>query len=458
VGPAAVEDGAAGGGAPAPLARRLGVRTATAVVAGQVIAVGIFLTPAGMAKSLGSPLLLLLVWLASGLMAVTGALCYGELAGRYPEAGGGYVYLREAYGRRVAFLYGWKSLLVLDPGITAALAAGFGAYASHLFGLSPAGGRAAGVLAIAAAAAGNLGGVRLGAGLMRWLTFVKIGLLLAIVAAGFGLAKGDWSNFVPLAAQRAGSDPLPAALAGGFVSAFFALAGWWDLTKLAGEVREPARTLPRALVGGVGIVTGLYVLTSAVFFYLVPPERVTSGETFAAQAGEVLFGAVGGQVIAAVVAVSIFGSMVGMMMVAPRVYVAMARDGLFLESVGRVDERTGSPARATLLQAGLATVLVLTGSFDEIISYFIFVSVLFVAVTAASVFVFRGRGAPSAAPLPLFPVPPLVFLGLAAVLLALLAAGNPVRALIGLAVVALGVPVYRFAFGAGARSRSKEVS
>lgn len=410
-----------------------------------MIAVGIFLTPAGMAKTLGSPLLILLVWLATGLMALAGALCYGELASRFPEAGGGYVYLREAYGRGVAFLYGWKSLLVMDPGITAALAAGFGEYAVYVFGLAPAGGKAAGIAAIAVAAAANIAGVRVGAGVMGWLTVAKVGLLVLIAAAGFGLARGDWSNFVPFVEQRPGSEPLVGALAGGFVAAFFALAGWWDVNKLAGEVREPERTLPRALALGVALVTALYVLTSAVFFYLVPPERVTSGETFAAQAGEALFGPAGGRVFAAVVLVSIFGSLVGLLMVAPRVYVAMARDGLFLESVGRVSPRTGSPVRATLVQASLAMALVLTGTFGDIVSYFIFAAVLFVAMTAASVFVFRRRGTRAPAPLPLFPIPPIVFLGLTAVLLALLLAGGPARALLGMAVVALGLPVYVFA-------------
>jgi APA family basic amino acid/polyamine antiporter len=195
-----------------------------------------------------------------------------------------------------------------------------------------------------------------------------------------------------------------------------------------------------------------------VFFYLVPPERVTSGETFAAQAGEALFGTTGGRIFAGVVVLSIFGSLVGLLMVAPRVYLAMARDGLFLSSVGRIDERTGSPVRATVVQTVLAIALVLTGTFGEIVSYFIFVSVLFVAVTAASVFVFRRRSGPAPAPVPLYPLTPIVFLVLSALLLVMLVAGSPVRALLGLAVVALGVPVYHFAFKGSARRKSKEVS
>ncbi|HWS53659.1 MAG TPA: amino acid permease, partial [Pyrinomonadaceae bacterium] len=267
------------------LQRRIGLRTATAVVVGEVIAVGIFLTPAGMAKSIGSPALLLLVWLVAGAMALSGALCYGELAARFPEAGGGYVYLREAYGEWLAFLYGWMALVVMDPGITAALAAGLGAYAAYALGLAPVGAKAAGVAAILLLAAANIAGVRVGAWLMRWLTALKLGLLAVVLGWGFVFRLGDWSHFSPLVAQREGSAPLAAALAGGLVAAFFSFGGWWDLSKLAGEVREPAKTLPRALVYGVLVVTAVYVLTSAAFVYLVPLGRVESGETFAAQAG-----------------------------------------------------------------------------------------------------------------------------------------------------------------------------
>src|SRR5688572_19497906 len=159
----------------ATLKRQIGFRTAVALIVGEVIAVGIFLTPSGMAKSLGSPLWLLVVWLVMGAMALSGALCYGELAARFPEAGGGYVYLREAYGPRLAFLYGWKCLLVMDPGLTAALAAGLAGYAGYAVPLSPLGLKAVAVGVIVALAAANILGLRLGAWLMRWLTVAKLG-------------------------------------------------------------------------------------------------------------------------------------------------------------------------------------------------------------------------------------------------------------------------------------------
>jgi APA family basic amino acid/polyamine antiporter len=240
------------------LKRQLGLRTATALVVGEVIAVGIFLAPAGMAKSLGSPALVFAVWMAMGLMALCGALCYGELAARFPEAGGGYVYLREAYGEGLAFLYGWMALVVMDPGITAALAAGLGQYAGYVFGLTPFGVKTVAVASILLLAAANVYGLEFGARLMRWLTALKLGLLLFVLAWGFVFRLGDWSNFVPFFAQREASAPLVAALAGGLVAAFFSFGGWWDLSKLAGEVKHPARNLPRALVYGVlvGAVAG----------------------------------------------------------------------------------------------------------------------------------------------------------------------------------------------------------
>jgi APA family basic amino acid/polyamine antiporter len=428
------------------LKRQIGLATAAAVVVGEVVGVGIFLTPAAMAKSLGSPLLVLVVWLLSGLMALSGALCYGELAARYPAAGGGYVYLREAYGAPLAFLYGWMVFLVLDPGLTAALAVGAASYVGYAAGLAPAGVKALAVASVLALAAVNAGGVRLGGWVVRWLTIVKLALLLFILLWGFGLSLGDWSHFAPFVERRAGSPALGGALSGGLVAAFFSFGGWWDLSKLGGEVRDPGRTLPRALTLGVLSVTLVYVLTSAAFVYLVAPERVTTGEAFAAQAGEALFGPAGALFFTCVVVVAVLGSLAAYTMSAPRVYFAMARDGLFLPSAARLHPRTGAPVRAILMQAALACVLVLLGTFDEIVSYFLFVVVLFITLTVVGLFVLRRKGRATEYVTPLYPLMPIVYVLLSAGLLFLLAAGSPRQALAGVGVVALGLPVYYLLF------------
>jgi len=429
------------------LKRQIGLGTATALIVGEVIAVGIFLTPAGMAKSLGSPAWLLVVWLLMGGMALCGALCYGELAARFPEAGGGYVYLREALGRPTAFLYGWMALLVMDPGLTAALAVGLASYVGYIFKLSPAGLKVVAIGSILFVALVNIRGVRLGGGLIRWLTILKLGLLGLLIIWGLGLQAGNWSNLTPFVAQRPGSEALLAALAGGVVGAFFSFGGWWDLSKLAGEVRDPEYTLPRALIFGVAILTAVYIITSVAFMYLVPLESVTSGETFAAQAGEVLFGRLGGQVLSGIVIVAVLGSLAAVVMSAPRVYFAMARDGLFIPAAAAIHPRYGTPARAITIQATLASLLVLVGSFNTIISYFVFVVVIFIALTVVSLFVLRrrqpGQGVYRT---PGYPVTPIVFLALIALLLFLLGGHNPKQALLGVCVVALGLPVYYLLF------------
>ena len=400
-----------------------------------------------MAKSLGSPVWLLIVWLLMGGMALCGALCYGELAARFPEAGGPYVYLREAYGRPIAFLYGWMALLVMDPGLTAALAVGLASYVGYIFKLSPAGLKAVAIGAILFVALVNMRGVRLGGWLISRLTILKLGLLGFVIIWGFALRAGHWSNFTPLVAQRPGSEALLGALAGGIVGAFFSFGGWWDLSKLAGEVRDPERTLPRALIYGVTIITAVYILTSAAFMYLVPLEQVTSGEIFAAQAGEVLFGRLGGQVLSGIVIVAVLGSLAAVVMSAPRVYFAMARDGLFIPAAAAIHPRYGTPARAIIIQATLASVLVLVGTFNTIISYFVFVVVIFIALTVAALFVLRRKASGGFVyRTPGYPVTPIIFLLLISLLLFLLGGHNPLQAGLGVGVVALGLPVYYLQF------------
>ncbi len=400
---------------------------------------GIFLTPAGMARGLGSPGLVFLVWAFMGATALCGALSLGELASRYPEAGGAYVYLREAYGPPVAFLYGWKCLLVMDPGLTAALATGLGAYAQATFpGLSP---KAVALAAIFVIAAANILGVRLAGAIGNALALAKIVLLVALVVWGFASGAGDFGHFSPLFTRRPDAGPLVAGLAGGFVLAFFSFGGWWEAAKLAGEVRDPRRVLPLALAIGVSAVTLLYVGVSAVFLYLVPTSTLVSDETFAAQAGIALFGPSGGRALSALVVVFVTSTLFAFMTFAPRLYYAMARDGAAPAFVGRVDPRTGTPVLAIALQAALAAVLVLLGSFETIVAYFVFVTVVFLALTVAGLYRLP-RPEPGGYSVPGWPVTPLVFLLMLLVTLVLLAAGNPRQTAAGIAVVLAGVPVY----------------
>jgi basic amino acid/polyamine antiporter, APA family len=408
-------------------------------VVGGTVGVGIFLTPAGMARSLASPALVFLVWAFMGTAALCGALSFGELAARYPEAGGSYVYLREAYGPAVAFLYGWKCLLVMDPGLTAALATGLGAYAQATFpGLSPKGVALTAIVTIAAA---NLLGVRLAGAIGHGLAVAKIALLVGLVAWGFASGAGDAAHFAPFVARRAGAGPLVPAVAGALVLAFFSFGGWWEAAKLAGEVRDPQRALPRALFLGVGAVTLLYASVSAVFLYLVPIEQDGSPETFAAQAGVALFGPAGGRALSALVALFVLGSLFAFMTFAPRLYFAMARDGAAPGVVGRLDPRTGAPLRAIGLQAALAAALVVLGTFEAIVAYFVFVTVAFLALTVAGLY--RLPRPAAGYRVPGWPLTPLVFLAMLLVTLVLLGAGSPVQAALGVAVVAAGLPVYR---------------
>ncbi len=433
---------AAPGTAEKEATRTLGLDSAAALVVGEVIGVGIFLTPAEMTKSLGSPFWVLVVWLSVGATVFCGALCYGELATRFPEAGGGYLYLREGWGPGVAFLYGWKSLLIMDPGLTAAVGAGLGRYAAVLTPMGNAGQKGVAIAAVLLLALISALGARIAGGVIRFLAGLKLLLLGAIIAWGFASHRGSWSNFHPWMEPRAGSAPLVAGLAGGIVAAFFSFGGFWDVSKIGGEVRDPARTMPRALALGVGIATVVYVLTSAAFIYLVPIEAVGSGSAFAAQAGAALFGAGGGRIFAGIVLVAVAGSLAAVLITAPRVYVAMARDGLFPASMGRLHPRFGTPVRAIVLQAALACIAVALASFDAIVAWFIFVTIAFVALTVAGLF--RLPVPPNGARVPWYPVTPLAFLALLATLLALLAAGRPFEAALGTAVVALGYPVYRF--------------
>jgi APA family basic amino acid/polyamine antiporter len=413
---------------------------ATCLIVGQVVGIGIFLTPAGMARGLGASGLVYAMWLLAGFMALAGALCYGELASRFPEAGGAYVYLREAWGEPLAFLYGWKCLLVMDPGITAALGAGLAEYVAYLLPLDASGRKGVAILVILLIAVLSALGTRLAAGALVLITGLKLGLLGVIVVWGFASGSVAWERVLPSFQRPPDAAPLLAALAGGFVAAFFSFGGWWEAARMAGEVRDPQRTLPRAFVLGIAVVTAVYVLTSAVFQGLVSASQTSTSDAFAAAVGERLFGPAGGTVLAVGVIVSVLGSLAAVMLASPRVYVALARDGLFPRRLARLHPRFGTPATSIALQAILAVLLVALGTFSDIVAYFVFITVAFIAASVAGLY--RLPESDTGFRTPLRRLTPAVFVALSALLLALLLAGRPVQALAGVAVVSLGAPVY----------------
>jgi basic amino acid/polyamine antiporter, APA family len=419
--------------------RQLGLPAAVAVVTGEAIALGIFLTPAAMAKSLGSPLLLGLVWLGVALMAMCGALSYSELAIRFPESGGEYVYLRAGYGEQVAFLYGWTSSIVMYPGVAAALAVGSAPYVAQLLPSGTPGLAFVPALLLCIFGAINFIGTRFSAAVMSFVNGFKLLILFALVAWAMASGHAHVANLMPFSVRRPGSDALFPAIAGGVMSAFFSFGGWWEASKIAGEIRNPKRTLPLAFVGGVAIVTVIYLLISASFLAVLPIDRVTSNTAFVAQFGGVLFGDAGARVLSACVLVCVCGGIAAITMAAPRVCYAMAQTGAFFPAFGRLHPRFGTPANAVLLQTGLALAVLLLGAFDRVLSYIIFSAVLFLALAASTLFRLREpvRGW-------WFPIAPISFIVLSVLVALLILMHNPLPALIGVAIVLCGVPFRRF--------------
>ncbi len=417
--------------------RQLGLAAAIAIVVGESIALGIFLTPAGMARSLGSPLLLGAVWCGMALMAFCGALCFAELAVRFPESGGEYVYLRRSFGDATAFLYGWMSTLVMYPGVAAALAVGAGAYVVALFPM----GKAAAVC-VPAALVLLFGGVNLlGSNVSgRWMTalnLLKLSVLFLLVTRALTSSHAHVANLFPLAERRPGAEALFPAIAGAAISAFFSFGGWWEAGKIAGEIRRPERNLPIAFLAGVGLVTAIYLLISFAFLVVMPMGGSTPSVAFVAQFGEALFGSAGAKILSACVLICVAGGLAALTMASPRVCYAMARAGAFLPSFGRMNER-GVPVNAVLLETALALVALLLGAFDRILAYIIFSVVIFQGLTVWSLF----RVTPRVRRW-WYPAAPIAFLVFCAVIALLILAHDPLPAFLGVGIVLCGEPVRR---------------
>jgi APA family basic amino acid/polyamine antiporter len=422
---------------PGALLRRFGVWAALAMIVAEVMGVGIFLTPAQMSRTLGSTEWVLGVWAVMGLLSAAGALCYAELGTRFPEAGGGYVYLREAFGERCAFVYGWMSLLVMDPGLTAALGVGMATYLLVLLDAPASLVPVVAIGAIVVLATVSTLGVESSARVLRWTAAAKLVTIAVLVVAV--LARRDASSGVVATATAIPSIPV---LAGALIGAFFAFGGWWDLGKMSEEIVRPRRTLPIALVGGIGIVTLVYAGLSVAFTHVMQGRQAATDDAFVAALGSALFGDRAGGLLAAAVVIAVAGSLTAVLLGAPRVYLAMARTGVFPAGLVRFDQRRQAAPRATLIQVALACLLVILGSFDQILGYFAPAAVFFLGLSAAAILklprppddgsVFRAPG---------HPIPIIVFLLLVVVMVALFAIGRPIQTLVGAAVVALGIPV-----------------
>jgi APA family basic amino acid/polyamine antiporter len=417
--------------------RQLGVWSATAVVTGEAISLGIFLTPAGMARSLGSPALLAAVWVGMALMTLAGALCFTELAVRNPHDGGEYLYLRRGFGRNVAFLYGWMAAIVMYPGVAAALCVGLVPYIQNLIPLTGVSARFLPAILLVMFGALNYFGTRLSGSFMSLLNWIKVPLLLGLVAWALVSPHASFAN---LASTRrpAGADPLVGAIAGAAVSAFFCFGGWWEAGKIAGQVRNPARTLPMAFTGGVLIVTALYLLLSLAFVAVVPMSHITSDTAFVAQFGEALFGSAGARVLSVCVLVCVLGGLMVLSMAVPRVTYALAREEAEtgpLAAFARLHPRFGTPANAVLLQTGIALLVLLLGAFERILAFIIFSAVVFLALTAATLF---------RAITPVrrwwYPAAPILFVAASAALAFMLLMHQPGPTLAGAAIVLAGLP------------------
>lgn len=449
------------GASEAQPARGLSLFDGVLLTVGSVVGTGIFFTSADMARALPDATSIVLAWLAAGLLTLAGALSYAELGAMLPRAGGLYGFLRAAYGPLPAFLYGWTAFTVIMSGGIAAIAVGFGTYlgaflpwcaAEHevwrltlgAFTWSLNGAQVAGAGAIVVLTACNVVGLREGALLQNVLTLVKGGAIVAFAALAF---------FVPATAGQAVTASVVSAPIG-WVSAFgacmvlalWAYDGWYGLTFAAGELKDPARTLPRALVLGVLLVIVLYVLVNLAYLRAMTPAQMAGTSRVGEVAAQALFGATGSRLFTGAIVVSSFGCLSATILYSSRLYVPMAREGLFFRSLGEVHARWRTPRNSLVAQSAWAVVLALSGSYGALTTYVVFAGILFHIAAGAALFVLRRREPDRPRPYRVhgYPYVPLLFLGASILLVISSIREQPFESLVGVLCVVAGLPAYAF--------------
>jgi len=442
------------------LLRTLGAWDGVLITVGSILGTGIFITTADMARAMPHAGLLVLAWILGGLVTLTGALTYAELGGLFPRAGGQYQFLKEAYGPLSGFLFGWSAFLVIDGGGIATIAVGFGEYlgaflpffsTQHVLFTLPLGfrelavngGQMAGVLAIVFLTGVNYVGLREGAALQNAVTLAKIGSLLMLAVLGLCVPAQAHPHYFGAFSGSLG--PL-SAFGVAMIGVLWTYDGWYATTNMAGEMRRPERDLPRALVAGTLIVTVLYTAINVVYMRALPVAAMASSGRIGEAAANALFGPLGGRLLTAAVLVSSFGCISATILFAARIYQPMAEDGSFFPALARIHPRYRTPSTSLLAQGLWASLLTLSGSYEQLYTYVTFAVVLFHAATGAAVLILRRTrpDAPRPYRVPGYPWLPLLFVGSSLMMVANTLLEKPVESLIGLGIVLCGLPAYFF--------------
>jgi APA family basic amino acid/polyamine antiporter len=443
-----------GNGERPELARDLGLSHAGAIVVGTIIGSGIFLVPKEMMQAVGSARLVYLAWIVGGLLSFFGALTYAELGAMKPQAGGEYVYVRDAYGPLSGFLYAWTWFLIAKPASIATITTGlvrilgtFPAFAflsnpwlSHPFTVTY--GQMVAIVAAILVSWLNYVGVRRAGDFQFLFTLLKVAIILGIVAVGFSYRGGTWANFTT---EFIGAKGGIAGFFAALVAALWAYDGWNDLNMVAGEVRNPQRNVPLALVWGVATVGALYILVNAAVQYVLPAAAVAASERPASDAVALVLGRAGAALVSAGMAISMLVTLNGTIMSGARVPFAMARDGYFFKSLAQVHPRFRTPSIAIIVQCALAIILLLLGgSFRQFFSLAIFAEWLFYMIAGSTVFVFRYRDPHADRPYRVwgYPLVPAIFVLVSALLLGFTFKENLPNSAYGTLAILLGIPIF----------------
>ena len=429
-----------------PLVRCLGTGSIVSIVVGTMIGSGIFIVPATVAAEVRSPLIMLAVWIAGGIACMFGVLALAELAAAFSETGGIYVYLREIYGPMAGFLFGWTIFLVVDSGTIATLSVAFASkYLPHFLPIGPLAQKAVAVAFIVFLLTINYFGVKRGAFLQNLLTSLKFAALLGIIAVVFLSGKGDWANLTSPASSGLGSD-LIKHFGLALVAVLWAYKGFEVSTFNAGETKDPAKSLPIGLIAGCGIVTLLYILANVAYLYVVPAAEMAKADRIAAVAMNVAVGPVGASIVSVIILFSILGAANGHVLTGPRVYYAMAKDGLFFEKMALVHPKYHTPHVSLLVVGAWSIVLSLSGTFEQLLTYAVFGNWIFLGLAVFGVFVLRKKRPDLPRPYKTlgYPVTPAIFVLAALFVIVNSLIGSFWNSFAGLAIISLGIPAYLY--------------